>query len=86
MDYESKIAEHEGIITRLTSELKQIRVPARTINWQHRNVGAPRNITQRVLVARKQRKKVNSRVGYSRRRILSLRESILGKDALIGVE
>jgi len=86
MTYETEIAEHEGIITRLTSEVKQIKLPARTINWQHQNIGAPRNTTQRVLVARKQRKKVNSGIDYSRRRILSLRESILGRDSLIGVE
>ena len=86
MTYETEIAEYKGAITRLSSELKQIKVPARTINWQHNNIGAPRNITQRVLVARKQRKKVNSRVGISRKRIMSLRESILGRDALIGVE
>jgi len=78
MTYETEIAEHEGAITRLSSELKQIRLPARTINWQHSNVGATRGITQRVLVARKQRKQINSRIDVSRRRILSLRESILG--------
>ena len=86
MTYETEIAEHEGAITRLSSELKQIKVPARTINWQHNNIGALRNITQRVLVSRKQRKKVNSGIDYSRRRILSLRESILGRDALLSVE
>ena len=78
MDYPTEISEQEGIINRLTSEIKQIKVPARTINWQHNNIGAPRNITQRVLVARKQRKKINSRVDTSRRKIMSLREAILG--------
>jgi len=78
MTYETEITEQEGVINRLTSELKQTRLPARTINWQHRNIGVPRNITQRVLVARKQRKKINSRVDTSRRNIMSLREAILG--------
>ena len=78
MTYETEIAEHEGAITRLSSELKQIRLPARTINWQHQNAGATQGITQRVLIARKQRKQINSRIDTSRRRILSLRESILG--------
>ena len=78
MEYEAQISEQEGIINRLTSELKQTRLPARTINWQHNNVGATRGITQRVLVARKQRKKINSRVDTSRRKIMSLREAILG--------
>jgi len=78
MDYEAEIINEQGAISRLSSELKQIRLPARTINWQHSNVGATRGITQRVLIARKQRKQLNSRIGVSRRRILSLRESILG--------
>jgi len=83
MEYEAQISEQEGIINRLTSELKQTRLPARTINWQHNNVGATRGITQRVLVARKQRKKINSRVDTSRRKIMSLREAILGVEPVV---
>jgi len=86
MDYEAEILNEQGAISRLSSQLKQIRIPARTINWQHNNIGTPRNVTQRVLVARKQRKKVNSGVATSRRRILSLRESIFCRDSLLGVE
>ena len=86
MTYEKEITNEQGAITRLKAQLKQIKIPARTINWQHNNIGAPRNITKRVLVARKQRKKVNSRVTVSRKRIMSLRESILGRDALLSVE
>ena len=78
MEYEAQISEQEGVINRLTSELKQTRLPARTINWQHNNIGATRGITQRVLIARKQRKQINSRVDTSRRKIMSLREAILG--------
>ena len=83
MEYEAQISEQEGIINRLTSELKQTRVPARTINWQHNNIGATRGITQRVLVVRKQRKKINSRVDTSRRKIMSLREAILGVEPVV---
>ena len=86
MEYEAEISKQEGIINRLTSEIKQIKVPARTINWQHNNIGAPRNITQRVLVARKQRKKINTGVSTSRVKILSLREAILGRDALLAIK
>jgi len=78
MDYSTDISEQEGIIDSLTSQLKQTRVPARTINWQHRNIGATRGIPQRVLVARKQRKQINFGIAASRDKILSLRESILG--------
>jgi len=78
MDYEAQIIEQEGVINRLTSELKQTRLPARTINWQHSNLGATRGITQRVLVARKQRRQINSGIAVSRRKIVSLREAILG--------
>jgi len=78
MEYKAQISEQEGVINKLISELRQTRVPARTINWQHRNIGATRGITQRVLIARKQRKQINSRVDTSRRNIISLREAILG--------
>ena len=78
MDYTEQILEQEGIIQRLGSELKQVRLPARTINWQHNNIGATRGITQRVLVVRKQRKQINSKVSVTKTKIMSLRESILG--------
>ena len=78
MDYTEQILEQEGIIQRLGSELKQVRLPARTINWQHNNIGATRGITQRVLVVRKQRKQINSKVSVAKTKIMSLRESILG--------
>ena len=78
MYYTEQILEQEGIIQRLGSELKQVRLPARTINWQHNNIGATRGITQRVLVVRKQRKQINSKVSVAKTKIMSLRESILG--------
>ncbi len=78
MELATEISNEQGVINRLTAELKQTRLPARTINWQHNNIGATKGITQRVLVVRKQRKKINSRVDTSRRKIMSLREAILG--------
>jgi len=78
MYYTEQILEQEGIIQRLGSELKQVRLPARTINWQHNNIGSQPRITQRVLVARKQRKQINSKVSVAKTKIMSLRESILG--------
>jgi len=78
MVYEAEITEQEGIISRLQNSIKQGRLPARTINWQHNNVGATPGITQRILVARKQRKKMNVGITSARTKIISLRESILG--------
>ena len=86
MTYETEITAQEGIINTLNSQLKQTKVPARTINWQHNNIGATRGITQRVLVTRKARKKLNSNVTTSRTNILSLREAILGRDSVIAVK
>ncbi len=86
MELATEISNEQGVINRLTAELKQTRLPARTINWQHNNIGATKGITQRVLVVRKQRKKINSRVVTSRKKILSLREAILGRNAILGVE
>jgi len=52
----------------------------------YNNIGATRGITQRVLVVRKARKKINSSVATSKRRIMSLRESILSRDAVIAIK
>lgn len=73
-----EIAEQEGIISRLRSELRQVRAPARTINWQHNNIGATRGITQRILVARKQRKQINSQISASESKLVSLRRAVFG--------
>lgn len=78
MDYESQVAEQEGIVSQLKTSIKQTRLPQRTINWQHNNVGANPGITQRILIVRKQRKKMNVGVSKARNKIKSLRESILG--------
>ena len=83
MELATEISNEQGVINRLTAELKQTRLPARTINWQHNNIGATKGITQRVLVVRKQRKKINSRVDTSRRKIMSLREAILGVEPVV---
>ncbi len=39
MDYATDISEQEGIIDSLTAQLKQTRLPARTVDWQHKNIG-----------------------------------------------
>ena len=78
MSYESEMTETQGAINRLRSELRQSKLPQRTITWQHNNVGKTRGITQRVLIARKQRKQMVSNIKSKERRMMSLRQSILG--------
>ena len=78
MTYEIEIAEQEGIVSQLQNQIRQTRLPQRTINWQHNNVGSSQGITQRVLVVRKQRKQMNARAVVARTKIISLREAILG--------
>ena len=79
MAYESEIAEQEGIISRLKSEITQTKLPARTINWQHSNLGQTRGITQRILIARKQRRQVRTKILSSQTKIMSFRRAILGE-------
>lgn len=78
MVYETEIAEQEGIISQLQNQIRQTKLPARTINWQHNNIGSLQGITQRVLVVRKQRKQINARAVVARNKIMSLRKAILG--------
>jgi len=79
MDYQSEISNQEGIINQLNSQIKQTKFPARTINWQHNNVGSTQGVTQRILILKRERRKLNTRVGTARRKIMSLRESLLGE-------
>ena len=78
MNYEAEIAEQEGIVSRLQNQIRQTRLPQRTINWQHNNTGSAPGITQRILIVRKQRKKMQSKVSSAKTKIISLRKSILG--------
>lgn len=78
MDYESEIQNEEGAITRLKSELRATRLPQRTISWQHNNLGQTRGITQRILVVRKKRNQIKSKIKSSEGKIMSLRKVILG--------
>ena len=78
MPYEAELSAQEGVLNTLRNNLRQTRLPQRTINWQHNNFGSNRNITQQVLIVRKQRAQINGKIAQTRSRIISLREAILG--------
>ena len=78
MNYQFEIAIQEGVINQLNSQIKQTKHPARTIDWQHNNIGSTQGVTQRILVLKRERKKLNTRVDTAKRNIMSLRESLLG--------
>ena len=78
MTYEEQIAAEQSIITSLRNRLKNIRLPARTINWQHRNLGKVRNDVQQRLAYKKQKAQVNSEIKASQNKIISLREALFG--------
>lgn len=82
MTYEDEIALEESAIANLQRELKQIRIPRRTINWQFQNgrVGVSRGIKRNVLIVKKQRRQVLSNIQGRGRRIISLRQAIFGRD------
>lgn len=78
MGFAEDIASEEGIIANLERQIRQVRVPQRTINWQHANRGNVSGIPQRIIVARRQRAQLRERVEVSKVKIKSLREAILG--------
>ena len=79
MTYEEEIKSEENLIREFQRQARATRLPARTINWQNQNAGVyPRGIIRNVLIARKQRRQINTKIATSRARIVSLREALLG--------
>ena len=79
MATEDDILREEANIRQLQSNLRGIGLPRRTIAWQHNNRGtASRNITQRVLITRRSRLRVNNQIKESESRLDNFRKSILG--------
>jgi hypothetical protein len=73
------IITEENNAASLIRESRSVRLPPRTIAWQHSNGNAgSRGITRRVLEVKKQRMHINNRIVASQRKAKSLRESILG--------
>ena len=78
MTIQDQIAAEQTIITSLRNQLRNIRPQARTINWQHTNIGTGRNAIQQRLVYKKQKLKIGSQITASENKIISLRELIFG--------
>lgn len=79
MAIEDDIFKEEANIRQLQSDLKNINLPRRNIAWQHNNRGiASRNITQRVLITKRARLKIDSKIKQSQSRLSLFRSSILG--------
>lgn len=78
MTYQEEIINQQAIIASLRNQLKNIKFPARTVNWQHQNIGGTRNAVQQRLVYKKQKLKLGSQITASENKIISLRELIFG--------
>jgi len=78
MTYEEQITAEQSIITALRNQLRNIKFPARTINWQHQNIGRTGNAVQQRLEVKRQRKKINTGITSSTNKIISLREALFG--------
>ena len=77
MGYEEDIAFEEGNIKRLHEEGRRLIIPRRSISWQFKNISGARNITKNVLITRRNRRAISTRIDASRLRIASLREALL---------
>lgn len=79
MTIQDQITAEQSVITALRNQLRNIRLPARTINWQHQNVVSPGRggVRQRLLV-KKQQAQINTQITSSQNKIISLRELIFG--------
>lgn len=79
MTYEQEISNQQSIISTLKARLKNIKFPARTINWQHQNFRSPRGQVQQRMEVKRQKKRINTEIASSKYKIASLREMILGE-------
>ena len=82
MTYEEQLKTEQSIVSTLRARLKNIRLPPRTINWQHQNVGRINNGVQQRLETKRQKKKISNKIASSQNKIISLRESIFGESGL----
>ena len=79
MIYEEQIKSEEATISSLRNQIRQIRLPARTVNWQHNNSSSPRNAIQQRLLVKKQKSQINTKIKSSQSKIISLRSLIFGE-------
>ena len=79
MTYEEQIKSEEATISSLRNQIRQIRLPARTVNWQHNNISSPRNAIQQRLLVKKQKSQINTKIKSSQSKIISLRSLIFGE-------
>jgi len=82
MTIQEEISSEQSAIAALRVRLKNIRLPPRTINWQHQNVGRINNGVQQRLETKRQKKKISNKIASSQNKIISLRESIFGESGL----
>ena len=78
MTYEEQIAAEQSVITALRNQLKNIKFPARTVNWQHQNIGSTRGGVQQRIEVKRQKLKIRTDITTSTNKIISLREALFG--------
>ena len=79
MTVQDQIIAEQSIISTLRNQLKNIRLPPRTINWQHRNIGSSVGGVQSRLEIKRQKLKINNQIISSNNKIISLRDALFGE-------
>ena len=79
MDYAEEIAKEQATISALRQQIRNISLPRRTIAYQFQNMrGGNRNMAQRRVITQREKVKLNQSIASSNRRIITLREALLG--------
>jgi regulation of enolase protein 1 (concanavalin A-like superfamily) len=78
MNYTEQLKAEQNVVASLRTKLNNIRLPSRTINWQHRNISSPINNIQYRLEVKRQKLKINNQINSSQNKIISLRSLIFG--------
>ena len=82
MTIQEEITSEQSAITALRARLKNIRLPPRTINWQHQNIGRVRNGVQQRLETKREKINISNKIISSQNKITSLRDAIFGESEL----
>jgi len=82
MTYEEQLKTEQSIVSTLRARLKNIRLPPRTINWQHQNIGRVRNGVQQRLETKREKINISNKIISSQNKITSLRDAIFGESEL----
>lgn len=77
---EQEILNAENKLRNLKHNLQSLKIPQRTIAWQHQNLRRKNpEIIRNIRLVRRDRKKIQNNIKKTQFKLISLRESVIGE-------